>query len=51
MAKKTTNIPVSLQSMGGKACLKKHGNDFYRKIAEERWTKWRLAHPKKPVKK
>lgn len=41
MAKSKTNQSLILPSMGGKACLKKHGKAFYKKIANERWAKYR----------
>ena len=41
MAKIKTNPLLNLPSMGGKACLKKHGKSFYKKIADERWAKYR----------
>lgn len=39
--KKVMNM-AEFTSMGGKACLKKHGKDHYRKMINKRWEKYRL---------
>lgn len=41
MAKIKKEQLIAFASIGGKACLKKHGKDFYKKIAEARWKKHR----------
>lgn len=41
MAKIKKEQLIAFASMGGKACLKKHGKDFYKKIAIARWKKYR----------
>jgi hypothetical protein len=46
MAKKEKKQILNIPSLGGKACLKKHGNDYYSKMATERWKKYREAKNK-----